>query len=775
MPLKRTAKPVDLHTVCHNQQRDAYAEVIFSCSSILEDALREAWRVFSGEGPPDSVKQIQANLGRELPKGIETLESLGVTRLYHTLLRADFFTAWAEYRGTDPSALLDADLGALVDVRNDMVHRRGQTMEMQRLNGAISRKRARDMAKAGVRALVPLGQLELGAAKSWTDKLGEKPVDPPVNNLPSQWYIRLVGREEALAGVTSALTKGNFSRFALEGRAGAGKSSIAREFANVAFGEGLVRQVIWVTGKERYYRPTGQLVEDGQLRDKFGHCIRTILEAFNWEITGDEDAASVAAEMLAGCDAPLLIMDNWESLQGDKRLQEWLDNLPNTVKILYTSRRGVTQARPIEVPGLSRAGATALLSDFLRDSPQWVPVINSPEQMSVIHRETEGNPLLLTLLSSIILRHAPGAPMDVRGELFYRRKGRDLLDFLHDYNMEILKPDEKRSFVISPLLDQPIRTDHLAAALATDPTTAEGLLRGLVEAGLAQPIFNKSATTPFGRERFRVHPFSLEYARRLLVSDPDIQATVNSRMQEFVQRGDAILRDLRDEGHFPYSNEDKAALDALVQDVAREFRDCRRTAKFDRFEQFIQGLPEDWANSAWCRSLLYVAAKGSALPATSLEHIRREIRKAAHPFSPFAIDWLINDALDRDDSQQLRRIVDSGADVDLVFIHKVGVNLGMAGKFDEARLLMHSGMKAAMARETPVTLRQRPYFAIGLAETALREEKMSTALQTSARCALLAEAAKQTDVAAALPYVSATHVDSLRRRVTEERKRLKCP
>ncbi len=778
MTLRRTAKPADLHTICSNQQRDAYAEVIVTCGSLLEDALREAWRFYSGEGPPDDVATVSALIHEQMKtQGSINLAPVGLTKMFFVLKKGGFFDGWSKWRHANHAFLDQPDLLKLLDIRNDLQHRRSQTLGDGdgKAPETVSRKNSRDMAKACLRALVTLGQLDEGAGRSWAEKLGTKPIDPPVNNLPGRWYVRLIGRDEELDSISAALQTGNFSRFALEGRAGVGKSSIAREFAEVAFAQGNVRQVIWVSGKERYYTSKGELIQEGQLQDKCGHTIRIILGAFRWELDPTEEVASVAAELLSGCDAPLLVLDNWESLQGDQQLESWLDDLPASVRILYTSRRGVTQARPIRIGGLSRAASLSLLSDYLRDSRHWNSIINAPGLPGQIHDETDGNPLLLMLLASTILRKDEAIRESVQDFLFARRRGRDLLDFLHDYNIEVLNDRQREAFIVSPLLDQPLRSDHLAAALAVDPTTADQLLRDLVEAGLAQLVFNRSAISPFGRERFRIHNFSLQYARRLLVSHPELQKPVNERMQRFLSEGALLMEEFRDEGHYPIGLESGGGeVDSVILEIARELRGCRQSGDYARFENYVRSLRDEWGNSSWGVMLLHAAATGLPVAASKVGRLKTDARQVVPPLSVYAVNWLVRDAVERHDTTQLTRLVESGADVDLILVHKEAVHLGQTGHFKEARQLLVAGQKRAFASETPVALRQRQYFTIGLGETDLQEARNSQGLSRTDICQLLTGAEGHVARARELRYLNRQILSSLEDRIVAEKRRVGC-
>lgn len=720
--LRRAVSTSDLRIICKNQERDAYAEVIGTCGALLEDSIRAAWSYFREAGPPDEIASIDTGLGRELGQGFDqSLNAYGVQRMYWALKRSQFFRSWAGWRDVPLETLENGEIEELVTIRNDAVHRRQATLNIEAKGGPrVDRKKSRDIGKATIVALRFLGQIQQNEVTSWVRRLGERPRDPSLANLPNRWYPELVGRSEEVDAILGDIQSAEFRRFALDGLAGVGKSSIALEVATRAYAEGVVTQAIWVSGKIRYYSQDGDLVEEQKISDGLSHVTRTILKAFSWVPGDGEDPTASAIALLESCERPLLVIDNWESLQHFDDLSEFLLRMPTQVKVVYTSRRAVTEARPRRIDGLSFTATKQLLGLLLRDSPHWIAVLNHPPSLREIHAETRGNPLLITMLAAVVRRSISGLEESVTKQLFRRARGRDLLEFMHDYNIEQLDEQARTGFTATPMLDSPIRPDWMAAALNTDYATARRILDQLVEVNLAESVQDNAAASSHLRQRYRVHVFSLEYARRLLESAPDLRQAVGMRLAKKRAEDEASIQLLTDGGLVPTVPDQDVGHRSILAEIGWSYRRTLETKDVRILNDLEKSLASRILEAGWYIYINLRLAEHVGEPASAIESLRARVRKAEmNSHSEASVEWLVRDAIERQKPDDILRFAESEETLELVdpvAIHKLGVALGRVSRFETAERIHLLGLRVAEKRSDYRSYKQRQYFLIGLAE-----------------------------------------------------------
>lgn len=750
----RVVRTQDLNAICSNQERDAFGEVVSTCGSLLEESLRVAWADFCDRGPPDRVDRVEKAL---LAKGGDdfdlTLEPYGVAKIYGRLLDAEFFKEWLEWRLSvgsrlDLSQVQNPKIQKLARVRNEIVHRRSAALYGD--SSELNRSSSREYATATFQALHFLGQVTDAQLRTWIGRLTTRPKDPSVVSLPAKWYPDLIGRQAIVDRILDDLKAEDFRRHALEGGSGVGKSSIALEVASRAFALGTVSQAVWVSGKIRYYTSDGKIVEKMPISDGLSHTTSTILRAFQYPLEPGDSAEAACAALLEDCEKPLLVMDNWESLQHFEDLGDFLNDLRG-VRILYTSRRGVTEARPRRIGGLDYQSTKQLLSLLLRDTVQWNSIVNFPTMLREIHTETAGNPLLLTMISSLI-RRSGAVELDVRRQLFRRARGRDLLAFMHDYNIEALGEEERQAFAITPILEAPLTADAVAAALNIETSRARQVLNNLVEVNLAEVVFDPAALSLSNRERYRVHAFSLEHARRLIEGKVDLQKQVLERLRERHLEDEAVVQLLRDRGLFP---EGAPAHTDVVPQCAVAFRRVLTTSSMAAIETLESELAEEIRLSGWFLYLRLVALSACHRRGEELSAWEARLRSAPPPYSSGAITWIVNDAMKRQKPESLLEIVERptvGGLVDLKVIHQIAVHVSKErSEFELAEALYEKGMGILTTRQGFKSLRQKHYYLMARVQNIIVWTKR-VSLEAATREELLTRAIGLLDEAQSLPF-----------------------
>jgi hypothetical protein len=201
-------------------------------------------------------------------------------------------------------------------------------------------------------------EAETLARKNTGPTVGETySVDEPFFRVLAPEYANFYPRPTLVSSIKKSLSDPRVSVTSLIGVGGLGKTALATWVANDAYDTRAFDFVVSTTAKDRELGTTGIFGVTSSM-SSYEELLDQILEVLGMpdlktdSISQREESVRSLIENSNG----LLYVDNLETVD-DKRVIEFLDELPLGVKALVTSRRNSirTAARPIDVPPLSDA------------------------------------------------------------------------------------------------------------------------------------------------------------------------------------------------------------------------------------------------------------------------------------------------------------------------------------------------------------------------------------------------------------------------------------
>jgi hypothetical protein len=229
-------------------------------------------------------------------------------------------------------------------------------------------------------------------------------------NLPSvlAGYVR---RPELEAELERRLRDRNHAIVTLHGRGGIGKTSLGLHVAHALAIEAdpLFEHLVWFSARDIDLRPSGPkdvrpaVVNLEAVSKLYGNL---------FEVPGTPEGF---AEILRNPSPHssrgiLFIFDNFETMEGLRELQEFLDthtHLPN--KVLITSRERAFKADfPIEVRGMAKAEATELM--LLAGRELGIETLITPGVIDGVYEYSEGHPYVIRVVIGEIAKEGRYVP-----------------------------------------------------------------------------------------------------------------------------------------------------------------------------------------------------------------------------------------------------------------------------------------------------------------------------------------------------------------------------
>ncbi len=199
------------------------------------------------------------------------------------------------------------------------------------------------------------GNRSMAVSAGEYDETGAKEEVP--NNLPP-FNLKFVGRAREIVNVAKAFDQQNNACVTLSGPGGLGKTELSKAIARWHIERDKVDAVLWASASP--FEDKSRRLSD--LPSLFNIAAR----AFNLpvdETTMLSERERVVREFLKA-NRTLIILDNWETVEKDdiRELREFVKSLPNTVRVLVTSRTAwpARAARNIELKPMAPRDAIAL-------------------------------------------------------------------------------------------------------------------------------------------------------------------------------------------------------------------------------------------------------------------------------------------------------------------------------------------------------------------------------------------------------------------------------
>jgi cold shock CspA family protein len=427
----------------------------------------------------------------------------------------------------------------------------------------------------------------LSGDPGWVPERSFEPVIGRVlHNLPLPEYDEtgLLGRDELVARVTSALKRRRDSVITLAGEGGIGKTAVAVAAAHelAADPEMPFELILWASFKAE--RLTGRGVEqlDNAVRGMTG-AIEVLSRSLGGPI---EPSLASLAEALDGIKC-LLILDNLESVSGDEFVDLY-EALPESVQYLVTSRQGIGQIeRRLVVGPLDERASLLLLNQMIKARPTPALASISGEARREIVSTLRFSPLAIRWF--ILAVEAGRDPAELL------RHQDELLDFCVRSVHAVLTPEARLVLAALEALGRPVALDDLAVLTGESVTALMSGLQELTKGSLV--------TTSLSSERATVSLFALtETARRYVAAQLDsgdemrlkvLEAENQFRLDEERRASDMSRRSLA-----PIVVRSRTALDAPTAQLLRRALLRSQVGDLDGAYAFIREArslnPEFW-------------------------------------------------------------------------------------------------------------------------------------------------------------------------------------
>jgi len=407
-----------------------------------------------------------------------------------------------------------------------------------------------------------------------TIRLRADPVDEPFHNLPVPDFDEtgFFGRGDALRQVKRAIL-GPWPAVSILGDGGIGKTSIALKAAYDLLEDPKAKfdAIVWTTAKATTL--------NSQEIERINDAVRSSLGLF-------EEAASQLGYPKSGGGDPiadlleylenfrvLLILDNLETVM-DKRLREFLRDLPHGSKVLITSRIGLQMENPIKLEPLSNDESRQLLMALAHRRN--VPVLKGLDSTGTekLVGKLKGHPLYIKWLVSGV--QAGKRPNDIVSNN----------DLLLDYCMSNVfdKLAEGSRAVLQSM--QVMRGARLQAELAyLNEMDAQTIQTALLDLLATNFISMTQSGVDELEASYEVGDFATTYLARKQPPSERFRVRLLSRADQLAQLGVQLANESRIDKFNPRSIDIRGQHDAPV---ARLLSEVQRHLRADRFDRALE-------------------------------------------------------------------------------------------------------------------------------------------------------------------------------------------
>jgi hypothetical protein len=262
----------------------------------------------------------------------------------------------------------------------------------------------------------------------------------------------LVGRNKDLAVLERELKSRKNSLVAVIARGGIGKTSLIYEvLTNLSSNPDIINfyeGIIWCSLKQEKLTAKGveTLNAPASIEELKNNIISKFNNAFNTNSNNFPDLINTFSESKI-----LLAIDNLETLLRDdpNDFNDFYDLIPDTWKVLVTSRITVDGAKNISLNPLDISGATSLLRNYLNALGHKPPLSDILEN---ICKECEYNPLAIRISADL---YAAGGDFN---EIINKTKN-DILSFSFSSLLDLLSKIEGNILEVIFALTEPSRSD----------------------------------------------------------------------------------------------------------------------------------------------------------------------------------------------------------------------------------------------------------------------------------------------------------------------------
>ena len=364
-------------------------------------------------------------------------------------------------------------------------------------------------------------------------------VDEPYYRILAPEYREFVIRDEICAQIEAALTDPRTSVTSITGIGGMGKTALATWATMRAHQRGTFDVIVSMTAKDRELTSHGIRAINPTM-GSYDNLLNSVLEVSGFadlKMAVDDEKQRHVRDILLNSNA-LLYVDNLETVD-DKRIIEFLDDLPLGCHAITTSRRGTVRVsvRPIDVSPMA-PGELVRFARMLSRQPGFTYVADMQDaELMQIGTSCNGIPLAIHWVLGRA-SSAAEALAQAEGITNARHSGEQLLEFTFRRVFDSMSPAEKQLLRVLSIFERPLPNE----ALMIGGNLAANEMNDAIEALIRDSLVHRLFDAEINDYTFSVIPVTRAFVYSDIARNAKQEGEIRRRLRDYF---DAM--DVRDE------------------------------------------------------------------------------------------------------------------------------------------------------------------------------------------------------------------------------------